>query len=46
MNIPVYMIFTAIVCLGSELVSGFAVMGILIMAMDDLFKRKTGESNK
>lgn len=40
MNVPVYMVFTSIVCLGSELTSGLAAIGIFIMAMDDLFKRK------
>lgn len=39
MNIPVYMIFTSIVCLGNELTSGLAAIGIVIMAMDDLFKK-------
>ena len=39
MNIPVYMILTSIVCLGSELVSGLAAIGIVIMAIDDLFKK-------
>lgn len=39
MNIPVYMIFTAIVCLGGELTSAIAVIGIIILAIDDLFKK-------
>ena len=39
MNIPVYTVFTSIVCLGSELTSGLAAIGIIIMAMDDLFKK-------
>lgn len=43
MNIPVYMIFTAIVCFGSELTSGLAAIGIIIMAIDDLFKKTNKE---
>lgn len=39
MNIPVYMILTSIVCLGSELVSGLAAIGIVVVAIDDLLEK-------
>ena len=38
MNVPVYMILTAIMCLGSELVSGLAALGIILLGLEDLFE--------
>ena len=45
MNVPVYMVFTSIVCLGSELTSVLAMLGIVILAIDDLFKKKIEKEN-
>lgn len=38
MNVPVYMILTTIMCLGSELVSGLAALGIILLGIEDLFE--------
>ena len=38
MNIPVYMILITITCLGSELVSGLAALGIILLGIEDLFE--------
>lgn len=38
MNVPVYMILTAIMCLGSELASGLAALGIILLGIEDLFE--------
>lgn len=32
------MILTAIMCLGSELVSGLAALGIILLGIEDLFE--------